>query len=135
MMEQKFRREISSLHQIFDFLHEFLRRNKIAESNAFTIDLVVEELFTNMVKYHPEGADEILIHVEKRDNKLVVDLVDFDCEPFDLTQTEEVNIDIPLDQRRVGGLGIHLVKKMVDHLEYHYDDGNAKITFMKNLEK
>ena len=134
-MEKRFRREISSLHEIFDFVHHFLEENKINESHSFTIDLVVEELFTNLVKYDPENNKDILIIINCEDKRLVVDLVDFDSKPFDLTETKEVDVHIPLEDRKIGGLGIHLVKKMVDRLDYQYLDGNAKITFMKNLEK
>jgi anti-sigma regulatory factor (Ser/Thr protein kinase) len=46
----------------------------------------------------------------------------------------EVDTSVPLEQRKVGGLGIHLVKRLVENLTYSYADRNSTITFSKTLE-
>ena len=134
-MERRFKRTIDSLDQIFEFLNEFVTANKIDESVTFTLNLVVEELFTNMVKYHSESREDILINATRDGSTLIVSLVDFDVEPFDVTITGEVNVNQALRDRKIGGLGIHLVKKMVDNLNYEYANRRSRITFTKNLEK
>ena len=134
-MEKKFRRDISLLNDIFDFVHNFLILNHIDDAVRFSIDFMVEELFTNMVKYNPENSNDILINITKIGSRLTLSLTDFDVDPFDLTKTAEVDVTRSLAERKVGGLGIHLVKKMVDDIDYEYVDRMSKITVTKNLEK
>ena len=134
-MEHKFKRQIESLDEVFSFLHDFFSANGIDESIIFTVDLVVEELFTNLVKYDSKNTNDISICLRKNENKLIISLIDFDAKPFDLTKTEEVDVGKPLENRKIGGLGIHLVKKMVDELNYEYLNRQSRITFTKILEK
>ena len=58
-MEKKFKRDLNSLDGIFKFINEFSAKTGVDESVVFTINLVVEELFTNMVKYTYENSNEI----------------------------------------------------------------------------
>lgn len=133
-MEKKFKKEISSLDGIFDFIGEFVTANEIDNSIALKVNLAVEELFTNMVKYNVESMNDISISLNKHDNKLILVLTDFDVEPFDITQTEDIDTTQSLEARRIGGLGILLLKRMVDGLNYEYENRQSKITLIKELE-
>lgn len=133
-MERKFKREIRSLDDIFQFIEEFSRQEGVEESLVFTINLVVEELFTNMVKYNPENSNEIEIDLKLNDNDLLIHLTDFDVEPFDITKADQVDTGESLRERKVGGLGIHLVRKMVDKIDYEYHGGQSRIILTKHLE-
>ncbi|MDZ7291752.1 MAG: ATP-binding protein [candidate division KSB1 bacterium] len=133
-MAKKFKRALESLDEVFDFINDFITANKIGEAAAFSISLAIEELFTNMVKYNPGNANDIEITIEKNRNELAVTLIDPEVEPFDVTQTAEVDVTQPLADRKTGGLGIHLVKKMVDRLDYEYANRQSKITLVKYLE-
>jgi anti-sigma regulatory factor (Ser/Thr protein kinase) len=134
-MENFFKREIGSLANIFRFISEFAATNGLSESAAFSINLAVEELFTNMVKYNSEGESEISISLSKDDNKVIVNLTDFDSDPFDVTQTKDVDVHQPIRERKVGGLGLHLVRRIVDSVQYEYLNRQSKITLTKNLER
>ena len=134
-MEHRFKREIVSLSKIFEFIGSFAEANALNDANIFLMNFVVEEVFTNMVKYNPKSDHDILIGVERQNNKLVITLTDFDTEPFDLTKTGDVDIHQSLKERKVGGLGIHLARKMVDTVDYEYKDRQSKVTLTKTLEK
>jgi serine/threonine-protein kinase RsbW len=134
-MEKKFKREVASLENIFRFVGDFANANTIDEGTVFTINFVVEEIFTNMVKYSPESSNDILVGLEREDRTLTIRLTDSDVEPFDLTKSAEVDIHQALKERKVGGLGIHLVRKMVDSVDYEYKDRTSKVTLKKTLEK
>ncbi len=134
-MDKKFKRDLSSLDEIFKFINEFSAKTGVDESVVFTINLVVEELFTNMVKYASENTNEILLELKKNEDDLIIHLTDFDVDPFDISKTAEVDTQQSLEERRVGGLGIHLVKQMIDKIEYEYKDRQSKIILIKHLEK
>jgi len=59
----------------------------------------------------------------------------FGFHPFDLSEAAPVDIHLPLAQRKVGGLGLHLVRNLVDELRYEYDDRTLSVTAIKNLEQ
>jgi len=133
-MERTFRKEMASLRSVFAFLDTSLATCHADPASTSAISLAVEEIFTNMVRHASEGHHDISIAVEPDGNTLVVSIVDTDVDPFDLTRAAEVDTSLPLDQRRVGGLGIHLVRRLVDDLRYSYANRRSTISFRKRLE-
>jgi anti-sigma regulatory factor (Ser/Thr protein kinase) len=132
-MKRKFKRDLTSLEKIFSSIGEFITHNRIDESIVFTINLVVEELFTNMIKY-TQSTQEILICLQLKKSHLIISITDFDVNAFDITKSGQVDINRRLEERKPGGLGLHLVKEMVDDIQYEYKNRNSKITLIKNLE-
>jgi len=132
----EFRREIEAIGEVFAFLETFADGQEIDEKTAFCINLVVEELFINMVRHNEGGGDRITLSIERRNDRVHLELVDFDVEPFDPETAEVPPVDAGIKDRRPGGLGIYLVKKMVDDLKYEYETGNRRmrITVTKTLE-
>ena len=131
-IESHFERRLESLDGISRFIKQYLARQGVDADHHESVTLAVEELFTNMLKYGGGEAD-ILIRLEKKDSELAVSLTDFDVEPFDIRKVPEVAVDRPLSERKPGGLGIHLVKKMMDRIEYDYVDRCGTTTFFKRL--
>ena len=132
--EKAFKKNLNALDGIFDFTHAFLASNHIDEKFRFPIDLAIEELFTNMIKYNGESRHDIILSLHRHSNRLIISMTDHDVDAFDITQTGEVNTAKPLNDRQVGGLGLHLVKKMVDDIRYEYADRQSRIILTKNLE-
>ncbi len=132
-MDRTFVRTIDSLGEIFSFLKTAIESFELDDRTAFSVNMSVEELFTNMIKYGSSGDAEIEIGLEKEDAKLIVHLVDTDSEPFDLTDLDSVDISAPLQERRPGGLGIHLVKCIMDEVSYEYKNRVTRIRLVKNL--
>lgn len=134
-MEKKFKKDIASLEQIFAFVEECFAFYRIDEANELSVNLAVEEFFTNMVKYNPQNHDDVAISISRQDKKLVVSLLETDVEPFDVTRLPEVDTLAPLQARKEGGLGIHLAKHLMDSIGYEYANRCSKITLVKMLEK
>ncbi len=134
-MDKRFKRSFESLEHVFEFIEGFFAAQNIDRTPLFAVHFTVEELFTNMVKYHEGNPNEILISLERADNEVVVRITDFDVEPFDVTIPASVDISSSVQDRTAGGLGIHLVQKMVDTIDYEYANRCSTVTFTKNLEK
>src|SRR5207344_1009820 len=98
-----------------------------------SVDFTVEELFTNMVKYSPESDARVRLDIATIDGGVEVALTDYDVEPFDVTRAPDVDTNLPIELRRPGGLGLHLIRRLVDTMAYEYskDARQSRITFRK----
>jgi len=134
-MEKKFKRDVNSLQEVFTFIESFIEAIKLDKSFTFSLNLVAEELFINMVKYNSENPNNISISLKKANNDLILKFMDYDVEPFDITQTEDYDPKKPLQERQIGGLGIPFIKKMVDKILYEYENRCSTITLIKHLRK
>jgi anti-sigma regulatory factor (Ser/Thr protein kinase) len=99
------------------------------------LNLVLEELFTNIVFYgfadDPAQERRIGIDFSRADGVLIVVVTD-DAKPFNLLeQAEDPGVDKPLEERDIGGLGIHFVKTVMDSVEYARRDGKNIVTLTK----
>jgi anti-sigma regulatory factor (Ser/Thr protein kinase) len=123
-----FKRSVDELEAIFAFTKENMNA-----ALARTMDFVLEELFTNVVKYGAKSEAPVRIDIVRVEGGAEVTIIDTDAEPFDVTQAPEADINLPLEQREPGGLGIHLIRKMVDTLQYRYvaEERTSRITFRK----
>jgi anti-sigma regulatory factor (Ser/Thr protein kinase) len=114
-------------------MEAFFARAGVGDAHRLPMQFAVEELFTNLVKYSRGGTREIQLDLKRDGGRLVVSLTDFDVERFDIRAAPDVNVDLDLKDRKPGGLGIHLLKRMVDEVDYEYVDGRSKTTFVKLL--
>ena len=133
-LTRTFERNLDSLEDIFAFTEEFFVSRGVDTSLRYAVELAIDELFTNMVKYNPDAPEQITIEFQRVKNGLSVSMVDYQRPPFDITrEAPAVDVDAPAGEREEGGLGIHLVKEMVDSIDYRYEDaeGRATITFTK----
>jgi len=130
-----FRRSFDELQEIFAFTSAFFARHGIDGGLLPVVDLTVEELFTNMVKYSPAGNAEVRIDMATIAGGVEVALTDYDVEQFDVTEAPDVDISLPIEQRRPGGLGLHLIRRMVDAIDYEYSRElrQSRITFRMTL--
>lgn len=132
---KKFKRHLNSLAEVFDFIDRFVEQEQIDDSARRAISLAVDELFTNMVKYDPANPNEINIELRVVNQDLLVTLVDRDVAPFDITKKPDPYLGASLDERKPGGLGIFLTKKLVDDVQYQYQDRTSTITLKKKIRK
>jgi len=130
-----FARTFDALQEIFAFTRDFFARHGVDAEILPTVDLAVEELFTNMVKYSRTGDAQVRIDMAAIAGGVEVALTDYDVERFDVTRAPDVDIGLPIEQRTPGGLGLHLIRRLVDSVAYDYSevDRRSRITFRKTL--
>jgi len=132
-MQKKYSRSFDQIQEIVADTERFFAANNIDESLRMKVDLSLEELFVNMVNYNTETDKDILVEMNAIDGGIEVSLTDFDVERFDPTLAPDVDIDAPLAVRSPGGLGLYLVLKMADSINYQYQDRKSKITFTNSV--
>ncbi|MEP6998589.1 MAG: SpoIIE family protein phosphatase [Betaproteobacteria bacterium] len=128
-----FKRSFDSIEDIFAFTSEVFASLQMDPELLPVVDLAVEELFTNMVKYSTMSSAAVRIDLSKIDDGVEVTLTDYDVEPFDVTQAPDVDTGLPIEQRTPGGLGLHLIRRLVDCIEYEYsrESRQSRTTFRK----
>ena len=96
----------------------------------------MEELFTNMVKYSPGGDAGVRMDMATIAGGVEVTLTDYDVERFDVTKAPDVDVGMPIERRKPGGLGLHLIRRLVDSIEYEYaeESRQSRITFRKTQD-
>jgi anti-sigma regulatory factor (Ser/Thr protein kinase) len=134
-MHQKFARSFESLQSILAFTDEFFANLNIDPAARYIVDLAIDELFSNMVKYNARSPSMIGLDFAFEGEEVTVTLSDYQSEFFDITQPRPVDITLSAEERPIGGLGIHLVKEMVDSLHYQHKDGCSTIVFTKLTRK
>src|SRR5512140_832600 len=132
-MQKRLRRELNALSQVFGLSEEFCAANGVPASDRNLIDFVLEELFTNVVKYGRQQPDEILVTLDRNGDEVVMSVTDFDADRFDIREAPEPDVTLPIEDRTPGGLGIHLLKKMVDRIDYDYENRTSRVTIYKRL--
>ena len=131
--KRDFARSFDSLEEVFAFVRPLLDERGASSADTYAIVMTIEELFTNMVKYNATGSGRIELEVECSADAVTCRLTDPDSECFDVTKAPDVDIHQPIEQRRPGGLGIHLIRRMVDALDYSYADRCSRVSFRRPL--
>ena len=101
----------------------------------FKLRLSIEEAVENVVRYAYDGGIgwlEADIHFDQNALMLTIELRDAGM-PFNPLEKEDPDINQGAEERQVGGLGIFLCKKMMDNIEYRYEDGNNVLTMTKKV--
>ena len=128
-------RKLSALDEMFAFLAARLSESAVDEKTAFCVNLAAEELFTNMIRHNVGHGDRILLELEVTDPRIFFRFTDHDVEPFDPKSVPEVNLEAPVEQRNPGGLGLYLVKSVVDRITYEYENRAMRVTAEKQRRR
>ena len=129
---REFPRTLAAVSDLLDWAERFFEAADIASDHRFGVQLGLEELFTNLVKYGA-GAHPIEIELIRRNSLLLASLTDEDVEPFDPTAAPDADVTLPLEDRRPGGLGLHLIRRVVDRVDYTYENRRSRTTLVKRL--
>lgn len=133
-MQRSFTKDRAALNEIFAFLERELAACHASSATIYTVSLAVEELFTNMVKYSMPGTGSVVISVAAAGDACRIVLEECGVDPFDPTRVGEVDLAEHARSGRPGGLGLYLVRNLVEDLRYEYRNRCNVITFTKGLE-
>jgi anti-sigma regulatory factor (Ser/Thr protein kinase) len=122
---------LSELDTLDQKLRQFVKRLGLTEKCYHEINLVLEELFTNIISYGYTDTAEHLIKIAiSHESGTLVILIEDDGVPFNPLDAKDLDLECPLEKRRTGGLGIHLTKTLVDDM-VHRRCGNRNILTLK----
>ena len=127
--------DVQEVPQLASFIDEVAEACGIDMATTMSLNLAMEEAVVNVMNYaYPAGTvGNVDIDAEFDDGKLTFILSDSGT-PFDPTQTGEPDLTLDAEDRPIGGLGIFLVRQIMDSVEYRYSDGKNILTLTKNIQ-
>jgi anti-sigma regulatory factor (Ser/Thr protein kinase) len=128
----RLRNDLGELARAATVVERFASERSLPQAVASEINLALDEVLTNVISYAYEdaGAHEIEVRLEVEGADVVVEVTD-DGRPFDPLSVALAEVDRPLEERPIGGLGMHLVRHVMDHLEYRRERGRNVLTMRK----
>ena len=111
------------------FVEGVLTAKNVEHSAATKLYVAVDEIVTNILQY--SGAQSLDITCSANDEKAVITFSD-DGIPYNPLEREDPDVTLSAEERKIGGLGIYMVKKTMDAVEYESRDGRNILTITKN---
>lgn len=126
--------DLAELERVGRDLEEFGREHGLSAADVSAVNLAVDEILTNIILYaFPRREDhEVQINVRLEDDTLTLEFED-SGRPFDPVGMPEPDLEATLEDRPVGGLGIHIVRRLVDDMSYRRDEDRNVLTLTRRL--
>jgi anti-sigma regulatory factor (Ser/Thr protein kinase) len=120
--------ELGNLSAVIDCSSASARAFGFPDDRVGQIELVVEEVVTNVCKYAGSGSPaEVEVACLAEEAAFLVEISDTG-KPFDVTSLPDPDLDAPVEKRRIGGLGVYLIKKLASSVRYRREQGRNVLT-------
>lgn len=133
MKEITLKAETGNIPQVIAFVEEQLEQVACPLRAQMQIDVAVDEMFSNIARYAyaPKTGDAtVRFSYNEADKTVSLTFIDSGV-PFNPLERSAPDTHVPLERRSIGGLGIHLVRKTMDGMEYEHKDGKNILTIRK----
>ena len=126
--------EISEISRLNDFIEEVGNDFSLTPDIVFNLNLVLEEAIVNIINYaYPKEDHEwIFLSAKLHEGSIILVLTDTGKE-FDPTLAPEVDVTLSADEREIGGLGIFLIRQIMNEVKYERIEGKNVLTLEKKL--
>jgi sigma-B regulation protein RsbU (phosphoserine phosphatase) len=126
--------DIETIPQLNEFIDCMAEEAGLDMAFTMSLNLAIEEAVVNVMTYaYPEGETGQVDITMKSDGNLLTCILSDSGTPFDPTQTPEVDTTLSAEERPIGGLGIYLVRQIMDNISYEYVNGQNVLTLTKHL--
>ena len=126
--------DIQQIPQLADFMETISNEKQLSQNDTMSLNLALEEAVTNIILYaYPKGADGLVdIEAVLREHSIEFIITDSGV-PFDPTAVPEADVTLAPEERSLGGLGIYLVRQIMDEVRYQRIDNKNILTMLKNI--
>ena len=127
--------EAKSLAQIRDFATSYARKNRFSREELNRLKISIDEICSNIVRYAYEGMErgEIQVRIQRKKNRIRIKILDTGI-AFDPSTIEAPDLGRYVQERRSGGMGFHLVKRLNDRVFYKRVGNQNVITILKKIK-
>lgn len=135
MKELTINATVENITQVTAFVDEELEALGCPMKAQMQIDIAIDELFGNIAHYayNPKvGPATVRVEIVEDPLSVVVSFIDKGI-PYDPLSREDPDVELSLEEREIGGLGIYMVKKSMDEISYEYKDGQNILRIKKKI--
>ena len=126
---------VDYLDKVIEFISETMRDAHLDAKQRNSIKIAAEEVFVNIASYaYPTGEGDVTITMSAVPEKITIEFSDCGT-PYNPLERDDLDISLLEKEREIGGLGIFMVKKMMDNVSYVYREGLNILTISKNLKQ
>ena len=129
-----FKNQLSEIARLGQVVKTFVALHALPSKLAFELNVALEEILTNVISYGyaDSGEHDIVLRLSCTGEEVTTEVED-DGRPFNPLAAPPPDISKPLEERPVGGLGIHLVRKFMDSVEYRRQQGKNLLVMTKSV--
>ena len=128
--------DLFEIKRMAEELEDWCHEQSISEDIAFQLDLVLDEMVSNVIRHGIKDSGQHIIEVNlHRDGQQLILEIEDDGIPFNPFDAPVPDITKPIEERRPGGLGVFLVRQMMDSLDYERRNGKNYLLIKKSLEE
>ncbi len=135
MKELTIEATIDNIETVTEFVNQQLEEYDCPMKALVQIDIAIDELFSNIAyyAYDPKtGPATVQVEVQQEPMAVVITFIDHG-KPYDPLAQKDPDVNLPLEERKEGGLGVFLVKKVMDEVRYEYKNGRNILRIRKNI--
>lgn len=127
---------IDNLDTVTEFVNELLEQNDCPMKVQMQINIAIDELFSNIAQYaYSDGIGKATVRVEMQDAPKAVCITFIDCGiPYNPLEKVDPDITLSAEERKIGGLGIFMVKQQMDEITYDYRGGYNQLLIKKYFD-
>ena len=129
-----FKNQLGEIERLGQVVAEFAQRQHWSSQVLFEVNVSLEEILTNVISYGYEDdkEHEIMLRLSFADGEMRAEIED-EGRPFNPLEAAEPDVTQPIADRKVGGLGIYLVRKFMTTLGYQRREGKNLLTLTKKI--
>jgi serine/threonine-protein kinase RsbW len=126
--------EAKYLPRIRDFTTKYAKRNRFSRKEMNSLKISIDEICSNIVRHAYEGMErgDIQVGIQRRENIIIINIIDTGVE-FDPSTIEAPDLCRYVQERKRGGMGFHLVKKLNDEILYERVGNQNVITIRRKI--
>jgi serine/threonine-protein kinase RsbW len=126
--------DLSEAAEVTEAVEDFCARNAVPAKAAYHVTLCIDEALTNTISYGFPGGGrhQIDLELERRGEDILIELIDGGA-AFNPLDAPEPDLDAPLQERRIGGLGVHMIRTFMTEAAYLREDGRNHLRMRKRF--
>ena len=134
LLSLRVERNLAEVSRVNGDLETLWEQQRLPDDARMEVLLCVEEVLSNVIRHglRGEGEDEVWVRADLAAGEIEIQIED-NGEPFDPLSYPTPRLDVPLQQRRTGGLGIHLVRQLMDRISYERSGGRNRLSMAKKI--
>lgn len=132
--ELTLKNHVDELQRVASFVDEIAAEMMLSDEMHMNLGLVLDEMVSNVIFYaYPPGTDATIDLMAESDGQSLTFLISDQGREFDPTQSETNDMEVNPAERPLGGMGIFIVKNIMNHVSYERLDGRNLLTLKKNI--